>query len=131
MASKRVPLVPTLARLQNPKIREDTLARVRRARELGVPIVFGTDGGVLPHGENVKELASLLAIGMTPLEAIRAATIDAARLLGWEQHVGSIELGFEADMIVVSSDVLAGEPIYVSAVIARGQVVRNDFAAQH
>jgi imidazolonepropionase-like amidohydrolase len=130
MASKRVPLVPTLARLQNAKIREDTLARVRRARELGVPIVFGTDGGVLPHGENAREFASLLAIGMTPLEAIRAATIDAARLLGWEQRVGSIEPGFEADLVIVSSDVLTREPIYVSSVISRGLVVRNDFAVQ-
>lgn len=123
MASKRVPLVPTLARLQNPKIREDTLARVRRARELGVPIVFGTDGGVLPHGENAKEFASLLAIGMTPIEAIRAATIDAARLIGWEGRVGSIEPGFEADLVVVTGDVLKGEPIHVDTVIARGRVV--------
>jgi imidazolonepropionase-like amidohydrolase len=130
MASKRVPLVPTLARLQNAKVREDTLARVRRARELGVPLVFGTDGGVLPHGENAREFASLLAIGMTPLEAIRAATLDAARLIGWEQRVGSIEVGFEADLVIVSSDVLTREPIYVSAVISRGLVVRNDFAVQ-
>ena len=130
MASKRVPLVPTLARLQDPKVREDTLARVRRARELGVPIVFGTDGGVLPHGENAKEFASLLAVGLSPLEAIRSATIDAARLIGWQQRVGSIEPGFEADLVIVSSDVLSGEPIHVSAVIARGQVVRNDFAVQ-
>ncbi|HEU4887903.1 MAG TPA: amidohydrolase family protein [Thermoanaerobaculia bacterium] len=124
MASKRVPLVPTLARLQNPKIREDTLARVRHARELGVPIVFGTDAGVLPHGENAKEFASLLAIGMTPLEAIRAATIDAARLIGWEGRVGSIEPGFEADLVVITGDVLKGEPIQVDTVIARGRVVR-------
>ena len=124
MASKRVSLVPTLARLQNPQIREATLARVRRARELGVPIVFGTDGGVLPHGENAKELASLEAIGMTQLEAIRAATIDAARLIGWEKRVGSIEPGFEADLVVIR------EPMFISAVISRGQVVRNDFAVE-
>ncbi|MFL6246975.1 MAG: amidohydrolase family protein [Thermoanaerobaculia bacterium] len=124
MAAKHVPLVPTLARLKNPKIMEDTFARVRRARELGVPIVFGTDGGVLPYGENAKEFASLIAIGMTPLEAIQSATIDAARLIGWEGRVGSIEPGFEADLVVIR------EPMFISAVISRGKVVRNDFAVE-
>jgi imidazolonepropionase-like amidohydrolase len=128
MAAKHVSLVPTLARLQNPKLREDTIARVRRARELGVPIVFGTDGGVLPYGENAREFETMLAIGMTPLEAIRAAMLDAAKLMGWERRVGSIEPGFEADFVVTSE--VAGTPVHVSAVVARGVVVRNDFAVQ-
>jgi len=126
MASKRVSLVPTLARLQNAALRADTIARVKRARELGVPIVFGTDGGVLPHGQNAKEFETMLAIGMTPAEAIRAATIDAAKLIGWQDRVGSIEPGFFADFVVVSDN--APAPMYVSAVVSRGQVVRNDFA---
>ena len=122
MASKRVVLVPTLARLQNPTLRADTIARVKRARELGVPIVFGTDGGVLPHGQNAREFEMLHAIGMTPIEAIRAATIDAAKLIGWQDRAGSIEPGFFADFVIITDD--APTPS-VSAVISRGKVVRN------
>jgi imidazolonepropionase-like amidohydrolase len=123
LARKHVVLVPTLARLaRNPKLRDETLARVRRARELGVAIVLGTDGSVLPHGENAKELESLVAIGMTPAEAIRAATIDAAQLLGWESRVGDIAPGYDADLIAVTSLV----PLEVKVVIARGRVVRRE-----
>ncbi len=129
MAAKHVPLVPTLARIRNPELRDATIARVKRARELGVPIVFGTDGGVLPHGQNAKEFDSLIAIGMTREESIRAATLDAARLLGLESRVGSIAPGLDADFVVVS-DKVEGETLHVSAVISRGLVVRDDFASQ-
>jgi imidazolonepropionase-like amidohydrolase len=127
LAQKKISLVPTLARLTDATVREQTRARIRRAHALGVPIVFGTDGGVLPHGRNAEEFESLLAIGLTPLEAVRAATIDAARLIGWERRVGSIETGFEADLVAVSNDPLqASAPMRVELVIARGRVVRND-----
>jgi imidazolonepropionase-like amidohydrolase len=123
LAERRIPLVPTLARLaQNPQVYEATIARVRRARELGVPIVLGTDGTVLPHGENAREFDALAAIGMTPIETIRAATLDAARLLGMEQRIGVIEPGYEADLVAVTSLV----PLDVKVVIAGGRVVRND-----
>jgi imidazolonepropionase-like amidohydrolase len=123
LAERHIVLVPTLARLaQNPRLYENTIARVRRARELGVALVLGTDGTVLPHGENAKEFDALIAVGMTPVEAIRAATSDAARLLGWDQRVGSIEPGFEADLVGVTSL----SPVDVKLVIARGRVVRND-----
>ena len=126
LAAKHIPLIPTLARMRNEELRAATTARVRRARELGVPIVFGTDATVLPHGENAREFASLLAAGLTPIEAIRAATIDAARLIGWQDRVGSIEPGFEADLIVVTNDVLTTlVPLEVKTVIARGRVVRE------
>lgn len=125
LAERRIPLVPTLARLtQNPRLHADAIARVRRVRELGVTVVLGTDGTVLPHGENAKELDELVAVGMTPVEAIRAATLDAARLLGRETSIGAIEPGFEADLVGVTSLV----PADVKLVIARGRVVRNDFA---
>lgn len=123
LAEKGIPLVPTLARLaQNPKLSEATIARVRRARELGVRIILGTDGTVLPHGQNAREFAALAALGMTPIETIRAATLDAARLLGWDQRVGAIEPGLEADLVAVSSL----SPLEVKLVIARGRVVRDD-----
>lgn len=126
LAAKQIPLVPTLARIRNEELRAATTARVRRARELGVPIVFGTDATVLPHGENARELESLLAVGLTPIEAIRAATIDAAKLIGWQTRIGSIEPGYEADLIVVGNDVLTTlTPLDVKAVIARGRIVRE------
>ena len=122
LAEKRVVLVPTLARLAtNAKLSEATIARVRRARELGVKIVLGTDGTVLPHGQPARELEALVAAGMTPIEAIRAATIDAARLLGLEGRVGDIAAGYEADLIAVRSLV----PLEVTTVIARGKVVAS------
>lgn len=64
--------------------------------------------------------------GMSLVETLRAAAGDSTR----ERRVGSIEPGFEADLVVISSDVLRGEPIWVSAVISRGLVIRNDFAVQ-
>jgi imidazolonepropionase-like amidohydrolase len=129
LAQKKIPLVPTLARLTAPNVREETQERIRRAYALGMPIVFGTDGGVLPHGRNAQEFQSLLAIGLTPLQAVQAATIDAARLIGWERRVGSIEEGFEADLVAVTNDPLqASAPMRVALVIARGRIVRNDSA---
>jgi imidazolonepropionase-like amidohydrolase len=129
LAAKRIPLVPTLARIRNDELRAATTARVRRARELGIPIVFGTDATVLPHGENAREFAALLDVGLTPIEAIRAATIDAAKLIGWPNRVGSIEPGFEADLIVVTNDVLTSlVPLDVKVVVARGRIVRNELA---
>jgi imidazolonepropionase-like amidohydrolase len=129
LAAKQIPIIPTLARIRNEELRAATTARVRRARELGVPIIFGTDATVLPHGENAREFASLLAVGLTPIEAIRAATIDAAKLIRWQDRVGSIEPGFEADLIVVTNDVLTTlVPLDVKVVVARGRVVRNELA---
>lgn len=124
LAQKHIVLVPTLARIPAGKVRDNTFARVRKARELGVPIVLGTDGTVLPHGENAKELDALREIGLTPIEAIRAATIDAAKLLNVK--AGVIEPGADADLIAVANDPLSATPLDVKLVIARGKVVRND-----
>jgi imidazolonepropionase-like amidohydrolase len=77
----------------------------RRAIQGGVKIAFGTDTPVLPHGSNAKEFAVLVELGMTPLEAIRAATFYATDLLGTEDR-GLIEPGRLADMIAVPGDPL-------------------------
>jgi len=79
----------------------------RAARAAGVPIVFGTDSGVYEHGRNAEEFALLVErVGMSPAEAIRSATTDAARLLGLENEIGRIAPGFSADLIAVSGDPL-------------------------
>jgi len=79
----------------------------RKAVKMGVKIAYGTDSGVYPHGENAKQLPYMVKYGMTPIEAIKAATINAAILLDWEEDVGSIGVGRYADMIAVDGDPLA------------------------
>ena len=126
MREKNVALVPTLARLRttNAPNREVAYAAVAEAVKAGVPIVLGTDAVVLPHGENAKELAALVEVGLTPLEAIRAATTRAAALLG-VKDVGAIRAGAFADLVAFEGDPLAdvGALSKPRVVIAGGRVV--------
>jgi imidazolonepropionase-like amidohydrolase len=78
---------------------------IKKAFNAGVKIAFGTDAAVYPHGLNAHEFAVYVQIGMTPLQAIQTATLNAADLLGWSK-IGSIETGNFADIIAVSSDPL-------------------------
>lgn len=79
---------------------------IGKAIQAGVPIAFGTDAAVYPHGLNAREFAVLVKLGMTPAQAIRTATVNAADLLGWSDKVGSIDAGKYADLIAVD-----GEPL--------------------
>lgn len=81
----------------------------RRALEAGVRIAFGTDSGVYPHGLNARQFPYMVKYGMTPMQAVQAATIRAAELMGWEDRLGSIAPGKLADLISVEGDVLAGD----------------------
>jgi imidazolonepropionase-like amidohydrolase len=78
----------------------------RKAVRAGVRISYGTDAGVYPHGDNARQFAYMVRYGMTPLQAIRSATIDSARLLGKDQELGSIAVGKVADMVAVACDPL-------------------------
>jgi imidazolonepropionase-like amidohydrolase len=78
-----------------------------RAHKAGVKIAFGTDCGVGPHGDNARELGFMVEAGMTPMNAIRAATSSAAELLGIQDRLGTIEPGKLADLIAVDGDPLA------------------------
>lgn len=80
---------------------------VGSAYRSGVRIALGTDAGVVPHGQNARELEWLVKVGMTNADAIRAATIEAAELLGLEDDAGSLEPGRLADVIAVRGDPLA------------------------
>jgi imidazolonepropionase-like amidohydrolase len=77
----------------------------RRAFAAGVKVAFGTDSGVSKHGENAREFALMVRAGMTPAQAIRAATVGAAELLG-QADSGAIRPGMAADLIAVT-----GSPI--------------------
>ena len=94
------------------------------AYRVGVPIVFGTDGGVLPHGDNAREFASLTRAGLTPIDAIRAATINAARAFGIADSIGVIAPGMVADLVAVDGDPLADVSNLqrVRFVMSRGRV---------
>lgn len=82
------------------------LAMAGRAHEGGVRIAFGTDSGVSAHGDNAREFALLVRAGMTPLEAIQSATVNAATHLRLEDEAGRIAPGMPADLIAVSGDPL-------------------------
>jgi imidazolonepropionase-like amidohydrolase len=79
---------------------------ISRAHKSGVKIAMGTDAGVMPHGTNLRELGLMVEIGMTPMEAIVAATNTAAECLGWHDKVGTLQAGKLADIIITKTDPL-------------------------
>ena len=103
----------------------------KKAWQGGVKMAFGTDAGVYPHGDNGKQFHYMVAYGMTPAEAIRAATLSAAELItnaNKKPEVGSIEAGKYADMIAVSGDPLAKVETleHVPWVMKGGKVYKNE-----
>jgi imidazolonepropionase-like amidohydrolase len=102
----------------------------RKAFQAGAKIAFGTDSGVYPHGDNARQFAKMVEWGMKPLDAIQAATIHAANLLGWSDKVGSLEKGHYADMIAVEGDPLSDVKTleHVKFVMKGGSIARYDFA---
>lgn len=97
----------------------------RSALKIGVPIAFGTDSGVSPHGMNAKEFALMVEIGMQPAAALVSGTRESAKLLGIANEVGTLEAGKFADVVAVKGNVLNNiasteKPVFV---MKRGQVV--------
>lgn len=112
------------------KIRQtlDSLGKAPTAmRKAGVDIVFGTDSGVTAHGRNAEEFALMVEyIGMTPRQALSSATIDAAKLMGLENEIGRLKVGFAADIIAVDGDPLRTIETLekVDWVMARGRIIK-------
>jgi imidazolonepropionase-like amidohydrolase len=145
MKAKGVYWVPTMGyyfyqvehtnSLRAHKYMEEVLQRAQQnipiARELGVKIANGFDASSADgHGQNAHEIITMTKLGLTPLEAIRAATSTAADLLGWQDRAGSIDAGYYADIIAVSGDPLANieELEHVKFVMKAGVVIKNEFA---
>ena len=99
----------------------------RKAVQAGVKMSFGTDAGVCPYGTSAKQFAFMVKYGMTPMQAIQAATVNAADLLGKGELVGSLKPGRYADMIAVSGDPLADISMleHVDWVIKGGKIVKQ------
>jgi imidazolonepropionase-like amidohydrolase len=90
-------------------------------------MLFGTDGGVYPNGDNAKQFVTMVNWGMTPMQAIQAATVTAGEALGRSQDVGAIAVGRFGDMIAVSGDPLANVALLQSVpfVMKGGVVVKQ------
>ncbi|HTQ28066.1 MAG TPA: amidohydrolase family protein [Puia sp.] len=78
----------------------------RKAVQAGVKITFGTDAGVYPHGFNARQFKWMVKYGASPMQAIQAATINAADLIGWKTKVGSVSAGKYADIVAVEGNPL-------------------------
>ncbi len=103
----------------------------RKAHAAGVKMAFGTDAGVYPHGDNAKQFHYMVQYGMTPAEAIQAATSAAADLIGRSKDVGSLAPGHLADLIAVTADPLAHIEVleHVDTVMKGGKVVKFSTSA--
>ena len=99
----------------------------QRAVKAGVKMVFGSDAGVYPHGDNGRQFAKMVEWGMTPMQAIQAATVSAGEALGRAKDVGAIEAGRWGDMIAVAGDPLADVQVLeaVPFVMKGGVVVKG------
>ena len=98
------------------------------ALRIGVPIAFGTDAVVYPHGNNAQEFGDYVELGMSPAQAQMTSSLGSARLLGVDKETGTLEPGKFADIVAVPGDVLQDirateRPVLV---MKQGKVVRNE-----
>src|SRR3569833_3188646 len=103
------------------------LQTFQAALKAGVKLVFGTDAGVYPNGDNARQFATMVQWGMTPMQAIQAATVTAGEALGRSADVGAIAVGRYADLVGVTSDPLADVKVLqtVAFVMKGGEIVKG------
>jgi imidazolonepropionase-like amidohydrolase len=101
-----------------------------KAVKLGVPLIFGTDAGVYPHGFNARQFGYMVRYGMTPMQALASATSEAAKALGRDE-LGSVAAGHVADFVAVDRDPLTDVTVLqcIAGVIQSGRLVNRDDAA--
>jgi imidazolonepropionase-like amidohydrolase len=96
----------------------------RAAVNAGVKMIYGTDAGVYPNGDNARQFATMVEWGMTPIQALQAATVNAAEALGRAQDVGAIAVGRYADLVGVAGDPLADVRLFQTvAFVMKGGIV--------
>ena len=100
----------------------------RKAFQAGVKMAYGTDAAIYPHGDNAKQFAKMVEWGMKPIDAIQAATVNAADLLGQADKVGAVEKGHFADVIAARGNPLENVAVleHVSFVMKGGIVIKNE-----
>ena len=112
--------------IKNREITEEQRDSFTKAHQAGVRIVYGTDAGVYPHGDNAKQFSYMVKNGMTPTEAIQAATIHAADVMGWGNQVGQINSGFFADIVALRDNPIDDIKVLenIEVVIKGGQLFK-------
>jgi imidazolonepropionase-like amidohydrolase len=101
-----------------------------KAVKLGVPITYGTDAGVYPHGLNARQFSYMVRFGMTPMQALASATSEAAKALGREE-LGSVKPGHVADLVAVAGNPLENISVLqcIDGVVQGGRLIHRDDAA--
>ncbi|GLB69114.1 metal-dependent hydrolase family protein [Arthrobacter mangrovi] len=112
------------------RLQEKLHGCIREAIAAGVKVAMGTDAGICPHGSNLTELSHLVDFGMSPMAAISAGTLEAARLLGRADRIGSVEEGKDADLVLSRIDPLAdigglSARENILTVMAKGRIAKD------
>ncbi|MGO1849340.1 metal-dependent hydrolase family protein [Microbacterium sp.] len=122
--------VPEYARTKKLRLQKNLKHNIAMAVKADVKIAMGTDSGVVPHGNNLRELSHFVDCGMTPMEAIVAGTSRAAELLRIEDRVGSVAVGKEADLVMTDTDPeqdigALAEAKHIRMVVQEGSIVHS------
>ena len=127
MRAKGMWMSPTIASLtagDTSAASRALIGALKTAHAAGLTLVFGTDGGVLPHGRGVDEMEVLVSAGLSTREVLQAATINAARALAIGDSVGRLDAGMSADFVAVRGDPLRDVAALrnVGLVVSRGRI---------
>ena len=121
------PNVPDSEKARSRQIKDQKDRSFQMVLKAGLPIGFGTDAAVVPHGQNAREFAYRVRLGQSPMAAIVSATSIAAEIMGWSDRVGTIEPGKFADLIAVSGDPLRDiTALERVAWVMKGGVIEKD-----
>lgn len=112
------------------QVMQDHIDSFKKAHHAGVKIAMGTDAGVFKHGTNLRELELMVEHGMTEMEAIVSSTKTAAECLGYDEYLGTIEVGKKADFIILDQNPLEDikvlkDPNNIKVVSIDGQIVKD------